>query len=461
MPKARAPSPAASLPAVGRLLEHPALQDRSRSLVLVAARAVLADLRRGALIGSPIPDLDEVAALVGRRVTQSEQPALRPVLNATGVVVHTNLGRAPLAREAIEAVVAAAGTCDLEMDLESGRRGERLRRLRALLMELSGAEDAIVVNNNAAAVLLVLTALARGRQVVASRGEAVEIGASFRIPDVVAAGGARLVEVGCTNRTRLADYAAALSPKTAGILKIHPSNFRIRGFTASVDRAELAGLAEANGIWLVEDIGSGRFFNSPPLHGEPLVREVVAQGVHLVCFSGDKLLGGPQAGVILGRASLVQKLAHHPLYRALRPDKLTIAALDATLRLYRAGHEDHVPVVAMLQATPEALRARAKVMAEALAQTWPHVRCVRTSGRAGGGALPDRPLPSWAVAIDGVPPDDLAARLRALQRPVFGRVHRNTFLLDPRTLLPEQGDDEAVVAALRDVLAETDHETNR
>jgi L-seryl-tRNA(Ser) seleniumtransferase len=443
----------ASLPAVDRLLREPSLQSLPRSLVLLAARAELDRVREAVLReGRPVPSRAAIVEAVLARVAQLRSPAVRSVLNATGVVLHTNLGRAPLAPAAQRAVAEAAlayGT--VELDMASGQRGERLEVLRQRLRRLTGAEDAVVVNNNAAAVLLMLTALARGRAVVASRGELVEIGGSFRIPEVAEAGGARLLEVGATNRTRASDYARAIEqgdPAPVGLLKVHRSNFRIVGFTEDPDRAELAALAEQHGLWLAEDLGSGNLL--PEITDEPTVSQVLSAGVHIVSFSGDKLLGGPQAGIIVGRASLVQRLRRHPLYRALRLDKLGIAALDATLRLYEEERLEELTTVAMLRAGPEVLRPRCEAILERIARPDLDLCVVEVDGRAGAGALPELPLRSVAVALRGLPPHALAAALREADPAVIGRQSHDTLLLDPRTLLPDQ--DAVLAEVLRGVL---------
>jgi len=352
-------------------------------------------------------------------------PRLRRTINATGVVLHTNLGRAPLAEAALERVrEVAAGYSNLEYDLATGSRGSRHDHLAALLRRLTGAEDALVVNNNAAAVLLALAALAEGCEVVVSRGELLEIGDGFRIPDVLARSGARLVEVGTTNRTRAADYEAAVGPETAAILRVHPSNFRIVGFTERPPLRELAELAQRARLLLVDDLGSGSLV---PFEDEPLVGESLAADVGLVTFSGDKLLGGPQAGIVLGRAELVAQLRRHPLQRALRPDKLTLAALEGTLLLYadpeRALAE--LPALRALREPLERVRARAERLAALVGG-----RVVETTARAGGGALPLLELPSAACAVEL----ELAAALRLAEPPVVAVVRDELTLLDCRTI---------------------------
>jgi L-seryl-tRNA(Ser) seleniumtransferase len=447
-----------------RLLATPPLPELAarlgRAVVAAAADEELADRRVAGRPGA----LAEIAAAVARRAEALARPSLRRVINATGVVLHTNLGRAPLPEAAVSAVAAVArGYSNLEYDLEQGERGSRHVHAAALLRRLTGAADALVVNNNAAAVLLVLAAVAAGREVVVSRGELVEIGGSFRIPDVMAQSGARLREVGTTNRTHAADYRAAIGPETAALLKAHPSNYRVVGFTAEVGLAELAAIARDAGLPLLYDLGSGTLLDLRPfgLAGEPTVAEALAQGADIVTFSGDKLLGGPQAGVICGRADLVARCRRHPLARAVRPDKLTLAALEATLRLYldpeRARTE--VPVLAMLARTPQELAEAAAELAARLARACGATAAVEVAAdasRAGGGSLPLAELPTHVVRLRPTPAAAvadaaaLAARLRAGTPPVVARIQDDALLLDPRTLRPGEADElaAAVAAAL-------------
>ena len=401
-------------------------------LAIVAARGVLARARKEIRAGADPGDLRE--RLRGE-LTAARTPSLRRVLNATGVIVHTNLGRAPLAEEALARVVETArGYSNLELDLRDGVRGSRQDHVAGILRRLTGAEAALVVNNNAAAVLLALAALAEGREVVVSRGELIEIGDGFRIPDVLARSGARLVEVGTTNRTRAADYERAVGPETALLLRVHQSNFRVVGFAELPRLAELAAVAARHGLPLVDDLGSGVL---DELAGEPSARECLAGGADLVCFSGDKLLGGPQAGIVAGRADLVEKLRRHPLQRALRADKLTLAALEGTLQLYLDAPE-RIPVLRMLRQDTAAIRARAERLASLTGGT-----VEETVGRAGGGALPLAELPSFACAVD----EALAAPLRAGEPPVVGIVRDGKLLLDCLTLADEEVDE--VAAAVR------------
>jgi L-seryl-tRNA(Ser) seleniumtransferase len=432
-------NPLRQLPAVDELLGRKELEElvgrHGRPLVLASARAALERAREDVKAGFPAGDLVER--------TQSElearlRPSLRRVLNATGVVVHTNLGRAPLGEAALARVrEAGAGYSNLEYDLGSGSRGSRQDHVAAVLRELTGAEAALVVNNNAAAVLLALAALAEGREVIVSRGELIEIGDGFRIPDVLARSGATLVEVGTTNRTRLADYERALTERTAALLRVHQSNFRMVGFTEQPRARDLTRLAERHGLALVEDLGSGALVETGD---EPTVAASVADGAHVVTFSGDKLLGGPQAGIAAGRADLIERMRRHPLQRALRADKLTLAALEGTLAAYRAGGRD-LPVLRMLEEPAERVRARAERLAELTGGT-----VERTVARSGGGALPLAEIESWACAL----PPDLAEPLRLGELPVIGIVRDGRLLLDCRTLTDAEVEEAAeAVAACR------------
>jgi L-seryl-tRNA(Ser) seleniumtransferase len=406
-------------------------------LAVEAARAVLERAREEIRAGG---EPDDLAERLREELASARRPGLRRVLNATGVIVHTNLGRAPLAPEALERVrEVGGGWSNLEYDLDAGARGSRQVHATAILRRLTGAEAALVVNNNAAAVLLALAALAEGREVLVSRGELIEIGDGFRIPEVLARSGARLVEVGTTNRTRAADYERAVGPGTALLLRVHQSNFRVVGFTEQPRVAELAEVARRHGLPLVDDLGSGSLAepNDPGLGDrEPTVRESLAAGADLVCFSGDKLLGGPQAGIVVGRADLVERLRRHPLQRALRADKLTLAALEGTLALYLDGRRP--PVLRMLEEPAEAVRARAERLADA---TGGDVEA--TVARFGGGALPLAEIPSFACALD----EALAAPLRAHEPPVVGVVRDGRLLLDCRTLGDDELDEVAAAVA--------------
>ena len=424
------------LPSVDELARDPRLA--GEPLAVEAARAAIARAREEIRVGGEPGNLVERALA---ELSAMRAPALRRALNATGVIVHTNLGRAPLAEAALaRALEAGRGYSNLEYDLAVGSRGSRQDHVAGILRRLTGAEAALVVNNNAAAVLLALAALAEGREVLVSRGELIEIGDGFRIPDVLTRSGARLREVGTTNRTRAADYERAIAAETAVLLRVHQSNFRVVGFTEQPSVAELAAVAARHELPLVDDLGSGVLVH---LESEPSARESLAAGADLVCFSGDKLLGGPQAGIVVGRADLVERLRRHPLQRALRADKLTLAALEGTLGLYlepeRALRE--VPVLRMLNEPVEAVRARAERLAAAVGG-----EVEETVGRVGGGALPLAELPSFACAVD----ESLAGRLRLGEPPVVGVLRDGRLLLDCRTLTDAEADEVAgAVAAAR------------
>ena len=416
------------LPSVDRLLQDERLAAQPHDLAVSAARLALDEAREAIRAGGEPGDLVERALA---SLEASRAPSLRRVLNATGVLVHTNLGRAPLPAAALERVAAVGGGySNLELDLESGRRGSRQNHLGALVQRLTGADAALVVNNNAAAVLLAVAALAEGREVIVSRGELVEIGDGFRIPDVLVRSGARLVEVGTTNRTSADDYERAIGPETALLLRVHPSNFRVVGFAERPGAAELAAVARRHEVPLVDDLGSGALVE---LEGEPTPRAALAAGADLVCFSGDKLLGGPQAGIAAGRADLVERLRRHPLQRALRPDKLTVAALEGTLALY-LDRPQEVPVLRMLREPAAAVRARAERLAELVGGA-----VEETVARAGGGALPLAELASFACAVE----EPLAAALRGHEPPVIGVVRDGRTLLDCRTLTDAEADEVA------------------
>jgi len=415
-----------------RLRDLPSVDELARGagdpLAVDAARSVLARARELIEAGADPGDLE---ALLREELTAARTPRLRRVINATGVIAHTNLGRAPLAEAALARVQEVArGYSNLEYDLAAGGRGSRQDHVAGLLRRLTGAEAALVVNNNAAAVMLALAALAEGREVIVSRGELIEIGDGFRIPDVLARSGARLVEVGTTNRTRAADYAAAIGPATAVLLRVHQSNFRLVGFTEQPDLQELAQVARNHKLPLVDDLGSGALVD---VGDEPTARASLAAGADLVCFSGDKLLGGPQAGIVVGRADLVEQLRRHPLQRALRADKLTLAALEGTLTL-ALDTPDEIPVLRMLRESAEAVRARAERLAELIGG-----EVEETIARAGGGALPLAELPSYACAVE----EELAAPLRLGDPPIVGIVRDGRLLLDCRTLTDAEVDEAA------------------
>ena len=427
-----------ALPSVDAVLRLADVAGAERERLTQAIRDVLAAARTGEVA----PDAAQVLGAARERLGHRDRPTLQRVLNATGVILHTNLGRAPLSERAIAAMRDAAGAVSVEYDLSGGKRGERHGHASALLAELTGAEDAVVTNNGAAAVLLALAALAGRREVIVARGELVEIGGGFRIPDVLVRSGAKLVEVGTTNRTYLRDYAAAITDRTAAILRVHASNFRVIGFTASATSAELALLARERGIAFVHDLGSGTLLDTERfgLGREERVQEAVAAGADVVTFSGDKLLGGPQAGLIVGRAGTIARLRSHALMRALRPDKTTIAGLLATLAAYRDGTaESELPVWRMIAAGPGELERRAAALARRLGG-----EIIATRSTVGGGSLPEETQPSFAVGLRGRP-QHLAPALRRADPPVIGRVVDERLVLDLRSILPE--DDERLAAS--------------
>jgi L-seryl-tRNA(Ser) seleniumtransferase len=430
-----------SLPSVEELSER--LSGVPKPVAVRAAREAIGAAREAVLAGAEAPpDLEPAARAAAERALR---PSLRRVLNASGVIVHTNLGRSPLASGAAGAAAEAGRSySNLEYDLEAGRRGSRQSHVEGLLRDLTGAEAALVVNNCAAAVLLAAAALAAGRELVVSRGQLVEIGGSFRVPEVVVQSGARLVEVGTTNRTRLLDYQRALGPETGAILRAHPSNFRTVGFTEEVAIEELCGL----GVPVIDDVGSGALAERvPELVGEPPVRRSVAAGCAVVCSSGDKLLGGPQAGVMAGAREAIERCRSHPLARAVRIDAMSLAALEATLRLYLdpAAAVRELPVLRMLTAGEEELARRAERMRELI----PGARVVRAAAKVGGGALPLLELEGPACAVDPspLPLDELAHRLRGGDPPVIGRAREGWLLLDPRTLNDAEAEEAARAAA--------------
>jgi len=444
--------PRRTLPAVDALLTEPAvaalLARLPRSVVVRAIRETLEDARRagGSALAGGWP------SAVAARAARISTPSLARVVNATGVVLHTNLGRAVLADQAIEALArVAGGYTALEYDLEQGTRGSRSALCRDVLIELTGAEDALIVNNAAAALLLALSALARGAEAIVSRGELIEIGGQFRIPDILARSGATLVEVGTTNRTHADDYRRALGPATRLLLKVHRSNFRITGFTTEVSAAELAALAHHDGRAALYDLGSGLLIDLTPwgLSGEPGVGEALKSGVDVVVFSGDKLLGGPQAGIILGTRAAVASCRSDPLARAVRADKFTLAALEATLALYRdpAAARRDIPVLRMLTTQPDELRARAEALAGAL-PAGARARVVAGKSEVGGGAFAEAGLATFLVELltDAPRTNELAARLRHADPPVIARIEEDHVALDPRTIFPSE--EAAVVRAV-------------
>jgi L-seryl-tRNA(Ser) seleniumtransferase len=448
--------PRRALPSVDALLATPGVaelaQAHPRSLVVRALRDALAEARGN---GGAAP-ADGWPAAITRRLTGFAASSLTPVVNATGVVLHTNLGRAPLAEAAIDAITrAAAGYASLEFDLTSGTRGSRHLHCRSLLVELTGAADALVVNNAAGALLLALSALARGGEAIVSRGELVEIGGSFRIPDVMARSGALLVEVGSTNRTHRRDYERALGPATRLLLKVHRSNFQVTGFTAEVPAAEIAELGRARGAATLYDLGSGLLLDlsDAGLRGEPTVGEAVASGADIVTFSGDKLLGGPQAGILLGSAAAIAACRADPIARAVRADKLTLAGLEATLALYRdpAAARREIPVLRMLSEDAASVGRRADALAAHLAAVL-EVAAADGTSEVGGGSFPGATVPTRVLRLraPGMAAADLAARLRAAAPPVIARVQDDRVVLDPRTIAPTELDAvaRAVAAAV-------------
>jgi len=443
-----------SLPAVDQLAAS--LSGVPVHLAVAAARSEIDAARERILAGDgdqPDPDRLRQRAEATARILAAG--TLAPVINATGVILHTNLGRAPLA-SAAAAAAAAIGEAysNLELDLESGTRGSRGDHLEPLLRELSGAEAALAVNNNAAGVLLAVAALASGREIVVSRGELVEIGGSFRIPDVLAQSGARLVEVGTTNRTRIGDYAAALGTETAAILRVHQSNFRTVGFAERPDLSELAELARERGVALIDDLGSGAAI---PIGDEPLLADSVAAGTDLVCCSADKLLGGPQAGILVGGAQAIDACRRHPLARALRLDKLQLGALATTLRLLRDSGPGAIPALRMLHAGEDELVARAERLAAAIGAP---ARVGRATSRPGGGTLPLVELEGPVCELPVADPDEALARLRTAEVPVIARIHEGVVLLDPRTIADDEIEPAAATAraALKRVLGSIEHE---
>ncbi len=484
------------LPSVDAMLREPTIErllgEFPRAELIAAIRLTL-ERRRTALRGGPgaiddtdnsgaappassngdaQPDMRELALDVREALYARARPLLRRIINATGIVLHTNLGRAPLAIEAIDAIAeVAAGYCNLEFNLDDGQRGDRHAGPAALLRELTGAEDALVVNNNAAAVWLTLSALTRGRGVVISRGQLVEIGGSYRMPDIMAAADCRMIEVGTTNRTRLRDYESAIDDQTTALLRVHTSNFRVRGFVEETPLRDMARLARERGLLLIDDLGSGLLNrdmrwpapinptgatpNGPAGWDEPTVADSLEAGADLTLFSGDKLLGGPQAGVIVGRAALIARVRAHPLTRAVRPDKLQVAALEATLRLYRDPQRvaERVPALKLLATPTDELRRRAERLAESLAPLdGIEIEVMPDRTEAGGGSLPTMEFDTWivAVAFEADTVERISAELRQAETPVIGRIKQGRLILDCRTI--EDEDVELVAQGLGQAL---------
>jgi L-seryl-tRNA(Ser) seleniumtransferase len=452
-------NPYRSLPSVDRLLSDDRIRHLTNggesTIATVLVRQAIESARLAIADGSPAPTEEQLVENVLGLATALFQPSLRPVINATGVIIHTNLGRAPLSDDAIAAMAAVSrGYSNLEFDLDAGERGSRYTHLESVLRQLTGAEGAIAVNNNAAALLLTLSALAQDRDVIISRGQAVEIGGGFRIPDVMLQSGTRLVEVGTTNRTYLRDYESAITAETVAIMRVHASNFRVIGFTTSPSIHELGSLAKKHNVLLLDDIGSGCLLDTAQfgLPREPTIGESITAGADIVLFSGDKLLGGPQAGVIAGREELIAQLRRHPLARAVRMDKATIAGLTATLHHYLRGEAlTKIPVWRMIAMPLGGIEKRARRWARAVGTG---ARVVDGRSMIGGGSLPEESLPSKLVAIagEGAYVAALARRLRADDPPVVARVEHDALLLDPRTVRPDE--DRALVAALKSALGE-------
>ncbi len=451
------------IPKVDELLGQPPLSALAEELpagaVRDAVREELEELRRQVLSGGleAFPDRPELAAAAAKRARQAALPSLRPAVNGTGVALHTNLGRACLSQKAVEAVAAVArGYSTLEYDVENGCRGSRHSHIEGLLAAVTGAEAAMVVNNNAAAVLLMLSAIGKGGEVVASRGELVEIGGSFRIPEIMTQCGCTLREVGATNKTHLHDYEAAIGPETRALLRVHTSNYRIVGFHEQVPLAELAELGKKHDLPVIEDLGSGSLADLAAfgIYGEPTVQQSVKAGVDLISFSGDKLLGGPQAGLILGKKSYIDQLKKHPLARAVRVDKMTLAALRETLCAYLdpARAREEIPILAMLGAPLHVLRGRAALLCQRLLDVGCPAQVVETGGQVGGGSCPTQTIPSWAVALqpEGFTPDCLEEALRKRDIPIIGRISKGQYLLDVRTL--SEADLPVIEEAVREVV---------
>ena len=454
------------LPAVGRVLDHPALitlrREHSSDAVTAAVRVVLDRMRESLKAGEGAIDLDAIALAVIRRLQVSEAPILRTVINATGIVLHTNLGRSPMAEVAAQAAYEAArGYLNLELDLGTGKRSSRQDPIREGVKAITGAEAATVVNNCAAATVIVLRALAAGKEVIVSRGQLIEIGGSFRIPEIMVASGAILREVGTTNITRSGDYEQAIGPNTGLLMRVHTSNFRVRGFTENVGIEELAELGKKHGIPVIDDAGSGAVLDlaAEGLPGEPLISHGIAAGADLVLFSGDKLLGGPQAGIIAGKADLIARIERDPLMRAFRCDKMTLAALEATLQLHRNSDRlrEAVPTLAMLTMPLAELRERAENFAARL-RAIPGIRLLEVRddvAYVGGGSLPDIALPTVVIALTAEchSEEAFATRLRSGTPAVVGRVHAGQVLFDLRAVFHRQLDDlfTAISVALREV----------
>lgn len=443
-----------ALPSVDELLHDHTLRELEHkfghTVVVDAIRDALENARADIRAGSDAPMPALLIDDIGERVRQATRPTLVAAINATGVILHTNLGRAPLSQDALKAIQdVARGYSNLEYDLAAGERGSRYTHAAELIKKLTGAEAALVVNNNAAAVMFILRVLANEREVIISRGQLVEIGGGFRVPDVLSQSGARMVEVGTTNRTRREDYAAAITDRTALLLRVHASNFRVIGFAEQVSLEELAALGQKRGLPVVDDLGSGALLDTTAfgLAHEPMPGESLLAGADLVAFSGDKLVGGPQAGIIVGKQEYVQKLVKHPLARALRVDKLTLAALQATLLHYLKNEATKkIPVWQMIAAAPDALEKQAQAWADLWRRAGLDANVIDTQSTVGGGSLPGETLPTRAVALTVPSPDDFAARLRRNEPPIITRIENDRVVIDPRTVLPHE--EEALTSGV-------------
>ena len=446
-----------ALPKVDALSQRAELdslrKEYGEKAVVEAVRQVLSALRQDILEEKAlaIPSAEDLCSQIKVRILRNAQPSLRPVINGTGIILHTNLGRACLSEKAAQAAADAARRYStLEYDLARGQRGTRYAHVEPLLCRLTGAESALVVNNNAAAVLLVLSAMTKGGQVVVSRGELVEIGGSFRVPDIMEACGAQLKEVGTTNKTHLADYEKAITPETRALMKVHTSNYRIVGFSETPALSDLVALGHKAGLPVIEDLGSGCLLNLEQfgIHDEPSALDSLKAGVDVVSFSGDKLLGGPQAGIILGKKKYLDILKKHPLTRAMRVDKMTLAALEATLRSYENATAEEIPVIGMLSAQPETLLKKAEKLCAMLEAIGVAADVIPTEGRVGGGSIPTQSIASYAVALSGNV-NELEEKLRTGLCPIIGRIHNDQYLLDVRTIWEE--DFVSIVNAFQEI----------
>ena len=449
------------IPKVDELLRTEELAgiDLPAAILREAVRLELDGLRERVLSGQMdrLPGRAELCAAIRRRAREDSLSSLRPVVNGTGVVLHTNLGRACLSRRAAAGAAAVGAYCTLEYDVEQGRRGSRHSHVESLLCQVTGAEAAMVVNNNAAAVLLILSELGRGGEVITSRGELVEIGGSFRIPDIMVQCGCALREVGTTNKTHVRDYEKAISPDTRALLKVHTSNFKILGFTQSVSLEEMVELGKKYSLPVVQDLGSGSLVDLEQfgIHDEPTVQHSVRAGVDVISFSGDKLLGGPQAGIIIGKKEYIDRFKAHPLARAVRVDKMTLAALRETLFSYTDPDLalSEIPTMRMLSLSGETLHSRAALLCQRLNEAGACAQVVETDSQVGGGSVPTQNLPSWAAAVDPgeLTLEQLESRLRLREVPIIGRISRERYLLDVRTL--DEGDYDLIVQAVVEALA--------